>query len=193
MQIDLKNRVSISAIQLNYDEYGATRQGVNPDVYQSYEIKASNDGEKWYTIVDNTDKRTDRPHDYIEFEEPFSARYIKWINKNYTVSDKVSLRELRIFGSGKGKTPQEVGEFSVRRDMADACKAVLLWDKSEGADGYIIRYGISADKLYSSYQVLEGTSLEIGSLNNNVTYYFAIDAYNENGISHGTKLIELKK
>lgn len=193
MQIDLKNRSSISAIQLNYDEYGATQQGVNPNLYQSYVIEASHDGKTWYTVVDHTDKRTDLPHDYIEFEAPFNARYIKWINKKYTVSGNVSLRELRIFGSGKGKAPQEVGEFSVRRDMADACKAVLLWDKSEGADGYIVRYGIADDKLYSSYQVLEGTSLEIGSLNSNVDYYFAVDAYNENGISHGTKLIELKK
>ncbi len=193
LKIDLETPASIHAIQVNYDEYGATQKGINPDLYQSYVIYASNDGNKWYTIVNNANKRTDRPHDYIEFEKPFCARYIKWVNKEYTVSNQVSLRELRIFGHGKGKVPPTVGHLTVRRDMADPCKAVLLWDKSDGADGYIVRYGISPDKLYSSFQVLQGTSLEIGSLNSDITYYFTVDTYNENGISHGTVLVELKK
>lgn len=192
MQIDLAQSSSIAAIQLNYDEYGATQRGINPAICQSYVIEASHDGEQWYTVVDNTDKRTDRPHDYIEFEKPFNARYIKWTNKKYTVSDNVSLRELRIFGHGKGKAPRPVEGLVVRRDMADACKALLLWDAPKDAKSYVVRYGIAPDKLYTSYQVLEGTSLEIGSLNKGVTYYFTVDAYNENGISHGTKLIELK-
>lgn len=191
LQVDLKKSASVHAIQLNYDEYGATQKGVNPDVYQSYVIYASNDGDKWYEIVDNADKCTDRPHDYIEFEKPFKARYIKWVNRKYTVSNHVSLRELRIFGRGKGEKPSVVEHFTVKRDMADPCKAVLLWDASEGADGYVVRYGIAADKLYGSYQVLNDTSLEIGSLNSDVIYYFVIDVYNENGMTRGTTTLKL--
>lgn len=191
MQIDLKNTVDVCAVQVNYDEYGATQKGVNPDIYQSYVIFASNDGEKWYPVVDKANKRTDTPHDYIEFEKPFRARFIKWMNKDYTVSANVSLRELRIFGHGVGNVPMAVDGFSVRRDMADPCKAVLLWNKAEDADGYIVRYGIAADKLYHSYQVQDSTSLEIGSLNSGITYYFEIDAYNGNGITRGTLSVKL--
>lgn len=192
LQIDLGTSGSIHAIQLNYDEYGATQKGIGPNLYQSYVIYASNDGDTWSLIVDNAEKRTDRPHDYIEFEKPFNARYVKWVNKDYPLSAHVSLREFRIFGLGQGETPRAVGRFTVRRDMADPCKAVLLWDKSEGADGYVVRYGIAPDKLYNSFQVLQDTSLEIGSLNSGVTYYFVVDAYNENGISRGIECIELK-
>lgn len=191
MQVDLKHKADIYAIQVNYDEYGATQRGVNPDLYQSYLIYASNDGEKWYLVVDNADKHTDRPHDYIEFEKPFRARFIKWVNKDYPVSSHVSLRELRIFGHGGGDAPRRVDDFSVRRDMADPCKAVLLWNKVENADGYVVRYGVAEDKLYNSYQVLNNTSLEIASLDRQVTYYFTIDAYNENGVTQGTTIFKL--
>lgn len=193
LKIDLEAPASIHAIQVNYDEYGATQKGVNPDLYQSYVIYASNDGNKWYTVVDNADKRTDRPHDYIEFEKPFRARYIKWVNKEYTVSNQVSLRELRIFGNGKREVPAPAEHLTVKRDMADPCKAVLLWDKSDGADGYVVRYGVSPDKLYNSFQVLQETALEIGSLNSGVTYYFAVDSYNGNGISRGNAPVALKQ
>lgn len=192
LQVDLKESLSVHAIQINYDEYGATQKGLNSSLYQSYVLYASNDGKKWYTIVDNVDKRTDRPHDYIEFEKPFDARYVKWANKGFSISEHVSLRELRIFGTGRGDAPCVVGQVTVRRDMADACKVVLRWDKSEGADGYIVRYGVAPDKLYSSYQVLQDTSLEIGSLNSGAVYYFTVDAYNENGLSRGKKIVSLK-
>ena len=56
--------------------------------------------------------------------------------------------------------------------------------------GYIVRYGIAEDKLYSNFQVMGETSLEIGSLNKGVTYYFTIDTYNENGITR-TEQVEV--
>ena len=64
------------------------------------------------TISDYGTKKTDTPHDYIEFEEPFKARYIKLQNKEYTVSENFSVRDLRIFGKGQGSTPRAVNDFS---------------------------------------------------------------------------------
>lgn len=193
VQIDLGSSQAIHAIQVNYDEYGATQKGVNPSLHQSYVIYASHDCNRWYPVVDYSQKKTDRPHDYIEFEKPFKARYVKWENTEYNIAEQVSLRELRVFGKGNGELPQRSVGLSVKRDMADGCKAMALWQEAEGAEGYVIRYGIAKDKLYNSIQVMGQSSAEITSLNSGVTYYFAVDAYNENGITRGTEVIELKK
>lgn len=183
VQIDLEREADVYAIQLNYDEYGATQKGINPDLYQSYVLYASHDGKKWYVVADKRMKRTDTPHDYVEFESPFSARYIKWENCGYTIADHVSLRELRVFGKGKGKVPGAVSQFSVVRNPDDSCKAVISWTPVDNTQGYIIRSGIAVDKLYHNYQVTDSTRFELTGLNSGVNYYFTIDSYNENGIT----------
>ena len=183
LQVDLQHLSSVNAIQVNFDEYGAKQKGFVPAVYQSYVIYASVNGEDWYPVVDYSTKKTDTPHDYIEFEEPFKARYIKLQNKEYTVSSNLSVRDLRIFGNGLGSKPRPVNGFTVKRNEEEPCKVCLVWNEVPYAQGYIVRYGIAEDKLYSNFQVMGETSLEIGSLNKGVTYYFTIDTYNENGIT----------
>lgn len=190
LQVDLQHLSSVNAIQVNFDEYGAKQKGFVPGVYQSYVIYASVNGEDWYPIVDYSTKKTDTPHDYIEFEEPFKACYIKLQNKEYTVSSNLSVRDLRIFGNGLGSKPRPVNGFTVKRNEEDPCKVSLAWSEVPHAQGYIVRYGIAEDKLYSNFQVMGETSLEIGSLNKGVTYYFTIDTYNENGITR-TEQVEV--
>jgi hypothetical protein len=72
----------------------------------------------------------------------------------------------------------------VKRDI-DPRNAYATWKKSEGAVGYNIRWGISKDKLYQTYQVFadQPAQQEIRALNKGVSYYFAIEAFNENGVS----------
>ena len=190
LQVDLQHLSSVNAIQVNFDEYGAKQKGFVPGVYQSYVIYASVNGEDWYPVVDYSTKKTDTPHDYIEFEEPFKARYIKLQNKEYTVSSNLSVRDLRIFGNGLGSKPRPVNGFTVKRNEEDPCKVSLAWNEVPHAQGYIVRYGIAEDKLYSNFQVMGETSLEIGSLNKGVTYYFTIDTYNEHGITR-TEQVEV--
>ncbi|MBS1320191.1 MAG: family 43 glycosylhydrolase [Parabacteroides sp.] len=190
LQVDLQHLSSVNAIQVNFDEYGAKQKGFVPGVYQSYVIYASVNGEDWYPVVDYSTKKTDTPHDYIEFEEPFKARYIKLQNKEYTVSSNLSVRDLRIFGNGLGSKPRPVNGFTVKRNEEDPCKVSLALNEVPHAQGYIVRYGIAEDKLYSNFQVMGETSLEIGSLNKGVTYYFTIDTYNENGITR-TEQVEV--
>lgn len=185
VDIDLKKLCRVNAIQVNYDEYGATQKGLAPNAYQSYVLWASRDGKDWYVIADKSAKKTDTPHDYIEFETPFDARYIKWENKAYTVSDNVSLREIRVFGKGYGPRPEAIQELRVERNADDPCKCKLNWTPVADADGYMIRYGISLDKQYHSYQVTnDSTSLDLNSLEANQKYYFSIAAFNENGVGN---------
>ncbi|HEX5168943.1 MAG TPA: fibronectin type III domain-containing protein, partial [Cyclobacteriaceae bacterium] len=74
----------------------------------------------------------------------------------------------------------------------DRCVGKLHWTKSTGATGYNVRYGTAKDKLYHTYQVLGTDSVTINSLNSLQKYYFTIDAFNENGIAKGKKVVEAK-
>lgn len=192
LQVDLMDECDIQAIQVNYDEYGATARGMADSLYQQYRLYASHDGRRWSLIADRSDKYTDTPHDYVEFERPFSARYIKWENVAYTLSSNVSLRDLRVFGLGRGRVPSVPRGLRAERNPEDRCQATLTWQPARGAEGYVVRYGIAPDKLYSSHQVLEGHELRLTGLNAEPVYWFAVDAYNASGIIHGTETISME-
>ena len=64
--------------------------------------------------------------------------------------------------------------------------AVLRWAESPGAIGYNVRFGVAPDKLYSSYQVYGANHVKILTLNAGQQYCFAVDAFNENGVTGGS-------
>ena len=67
------------------------------------------------------------------------------------------------------------------------------WQDVPGAMGYNIRWGIAPDKLYSTYQVWadQRPRLEVRSLTLGQKYYFAIESFNEVGVSAASKPLEL--
>jgi hypothetical protein len=191
LTMDLQNECTINAIQINYAENETKLFGRNPDSYYQYLLQYSSDNKTWKTLADKIQSKTDVPHDYIELRTPVKARYIKLTN--YKVpGGTFAIAGLRIFGNGGGKAPSTVENLSMERSETDRCVVKLNWDKTPGAIGYTIRYGIQKDKLYQNYQVFGGDSLIIRSLNGLQRYYFTIDAFNENGITQGKNIIELK-
>lgn len=191
LTMDLQNECTVNAIQINYAENETKLFGRNPDIYYQYLLQYSSDNKTWKTLADKTQSKTDVPHDYIELITPVKARYIKLTN--YKVpGGTFAIAGLRVFGNGGGKAPSSVENLSMKRSETDRCEVKLNWDKTPGAIGYTIRYGIQKDKLYQNYQVFGGDSLIIRSLNGLQKYYFTIDAFNENGITQGKNIIELK-
>ena len=89
---------------------------------------------------------------------------------------------LRVFGRGNGTAPAPVENLRCIRS-GDGLNLKLSWDKSDGAEGYNIRYGISPDKLYNSWQVIGKTELDLSTINVDTQYWIAIDSYNENGVT----------
>ena len=79
--------------------------------------------------------------------------------------------------------------FSVDRKASDTRKASLKWVKDNSATGYVVNYGTDINKLYTSVMVYDADSISLTGLNKDVTYYFSIDAFNESGITKGTKKI----
>ena len=87
--------------------------------------------------------------------------------------------------------PSKVQKLNVVRSAEDRCIVNLKWDKKPGIVGFNIRYGTQEDKLYHNYEVLGTDSVTIRSLNALSKYYFTIDAFNENGINKGSKIIKV--
>ena len=103
---------------------------------------------------------------------------------------KFAVSGLRVFGYGDGEAPSAVKSVTCER-LADERMMNVTWDKAEGAEGYIIRFGINPDELHIHYNMKEQTSLTLKCLNRGVDYYLTIDAYNENGTTKGSEIVKV--
>ncbi|NCO63608.1 MAG: xylosidase [Flavobacteriales bacterium] len=191
-QTDLGEVSTINAIQINYADQDAEFEGKSLNVYHQYKIYSSNDGKKWNVLVDKSKNKTDVPHDYIELVKPAHARYIKLENLHMPTG-KFALSGFRIFGKGVGEKPESVEDFMVLR--ADAKKfgerrsSWIRWKQNDKADGYVIYFGKDPDKLYGSIMVYNQNDYFFTGMDRVDSYYFQIEAFNENGISKKTELI----
>ena len=81
-----------------------------------------------------------------------------------------------------------------RRDGNDPRNVFLTWDEMPGAAGYNLLWGIQDDKLYQTYQVFadQRTSLEIRALTVGQAYSFAIEAFNESGVSTASAPVRIE-
>ena len=98
-----------------------------------------------------------------------------------------------IFGDGSGAPPATPANLRVERHP-DARDATLRWEAVPDAVGYNILWGIVRDNLYQTYQVWAdaGQTLELRALNLGQDYYFAIEAFNENGVSKPGGVVYVK-
>lgn len=194
LQTDLGEVSTINAIQINYADQDAEFMGKTLDKFHQYKILASNDGKKWTTLIDKSNNKTDVPHDYIELETPAKARFLKLENIKIP-SGKFALSGFRVFGKGQGKAPEMVQNFMVLR--ADAKKfgerrsSWIRWQQNTEADGYVIYFGKSPDKLYGSIMVYGQNDYFFSGMDRTDAYYFQIEAFNGNGISKRTEVIKV--
>lgn len=188
--MDLQKECTINAVQINYAENETKLLGRSLGICYQYLLEYSSDNKTWKVLSDKTQNKTDIPHDYIELKKPVKARYLRLTN--YHVPDGTfALAGFRVFGNAGGKVPAVVQGLNVARPESDRAVVKLSWTKSPDAIGYNIRYGVTKDKLYHTYQVLDTDSITIGSLNASKKYYFTVDAFNENGVTSGKKIIEV--
>jgi hypothetical protein len=192
LKVDLGRMCMVNAIQVNFAEHNANLFGREKQIYQQYLLEYSQDDQNWENLVDKSKNVKDVPHDYIRLSQPVKTRFIKLINIHTPGDGPFAVRDLRLFGNGLEKAPPEADGLTVNRDSSDRRTAGITWNKGKDAAGYVIRYGITPEKLYNQYQVMGKTELKINSLNRDVVYYFAIDVFNENGYTKGANIIESK-
>lgn len=181
--IDLKSEMEIRAVQVNFTDYRSNIYDSDSTVYTRFKMLASRDGNTWETIADLSKERTDRANPYIELTQPIKARYVRY-EHIYSKTPNLAISDIRVFGNGTMKKPVVPTGVQARRDVDDR-NAFVSWKAVTGAVGYNVRWGIQKDKLYQAYQVFadQPTTLEIRALTKGQDYFFAVEAFNEAGVS----------
>ncbi|WP_207436326.1 family 43 glycosylhydrolase [Sabulibacter ruber] len=191
IQTDLGQPSTVNAIQLNYADQDVTFLGKQTNIYHQYKLYSSLDGKTWKVLVDKSQNKTDVPHDYIELDKPVQARYLKLENLHMPTG-KFAISGFRVFGNGNGKKPQAVKDLTILRTEKDKRSAWIKWSQVSDAYAYNLYVGVAPDKLYNCIMVHGGGEYYFKGMDKELTYYFQIEAINENGVSERTKVIESK-
>jgi xylan 1,4-beta-xylosidase len=189
IQTDLGAVSTINAIQINYADQDAEFLGKSKGVYHQYKLYQSTDGKNWKVLVDKSNNNKDVPHDYIELAQPVQARFIKMENIHMPTG-KFAISGLRVFGNGNGNKPDAVKQFIVLRTQKDKRSAWLKWGPVQNAYAYNIYTGVAPDKLYNCIMVHNSNEYYFKAMDNQKTYYFTIEAINENGVSTRSAIIK---
>ncbi|HNF43850.1 MAG TPA: discoidin domain-containing protein [Ferruginibacter sp.] len=192
IQSDLGNLSTVNAVQINYADQDVedNRLGKWEGQYHQYKLYYSVDGKKWNLLVDKSNNKTDVPHDYVELSAPVQARYIK-LENIHMPTGKFAISGLRVFGNGNGAKPDAVKNMYVLRTEKDKRSAYIKWNPVDNAFAYNLYYGTAPDKLYNCIMIHDFNEYWFKAMDSQKTYYFTIEAINENGVSQKLKTIEV--
>lgn len=190
IQADLGAVSTVHAIQINYADQDATFLGKQAGIYAQYRVLGSDDEKHWLVLIDKSHNTTDVPHDYVELTEPAHVRYIR-LENIHMPTGKFAISGLRVFGRGVGSPPDSVRQFIVLRTEKDKRSAWIKWSPVENAYGYTIYFGTAPDKLYNSIQVYDANDYWFKVMDKEKTYYFAIESFNQNGVSARTAVMRV--
>lgn len=192
---DLGSTATIRAIQINYADQNVDFMGKSaPKNGHQYKIYISDDAKKWRLLIDKSTNTKDVPHEYIELEKSVNARFVKLENiKMPTGTFAVS--GFRIFGNANKQAPEPVQNFVALRTApkikGERRNVWFKWQQNPLADGYVIYFGKSADKLYGSIMVYGKNEYYFNGLDRSDAYFFTIEAFNDSGISVQTPVIKV--
>ena len=189
IQTDLGAVSTVLAIQINYADQDVEYLGKIEGLYHQYKIMESKDGKKWNILVGKSENKTDVPHDYIELPSPIKTRFLKLINIHMPTG-KFAVSGFRIFGHGTGEKPFAVKEFIILRSPKDKRNAWLKWSPVENAYAYNIYIGTDPGKLYNCIMVYDANEYWLKTMDKEKTYYFTIEAINENGVSQQYQILK---
>jgi hypothetical protein len=165
--------------------------GKTVGLYHQYKMYASLDGKKWNVLVDKSNNHTDVPHDYVELQKPVQARFIK-VENIHMPTGKFAISGLRVFGNGNAAKPAAVKDFIVLRTEKDKRSAFIKWKPVDDAFAYNIYYGTQPDKLYTSIMVHANNEYWMKAMDSQKTYYYTIEAVNENGTSEKSAVTKVE-
>ena len=81
-------------------------------------------------------------------------------------------------------------ELIVLRTEKDPRSAWLKWRPVDEAWAYNLYYGTAPDKLYNCIMVHDANEYWFKGMDARKTYYFSIEAVNENGVSERSGVVE---
>ena len=199
LTVDLGQADTLRAVQVDFADYKSDRYGDAPDIYTRFDLQSSLDGKTWTPLASTGDDRRDRPNAYFELPRPVRARYVRYVH-GHVGAAHLAISDLRVFGSAGGASPSAPEALAVERDT-DSRNAEISWKPVKGAVGYNVRWGIRPDRLDLTYQIFadddttefggrqHGTTLKLRALDTGQTYYIAVEAFNESGVSKLSKIV----
>lgn len=190
LTVDLGADHDVRAVQVNYLDHKNNVFKSDSTVYTTFRLLHSRDGKTWSLLSDQTGgEKRDRACAYVELPAAVRTRYVRY-EHGYVAGPNLGINEVRVFGKGLGKSPATPTKLTVKR-QADTRNADVSWEKVPGAVGYNLLWGIKPDKLYQTYQFWhdQPSTFELRALSKGVDYYFAIEAFNENGVSKGSEVV----
>jgi xylan 1,4-beta-xylosidase len=185
---DLGETATVNAVQVNYADQDAAFLGKQTTIYHQYKLWYSVDGHNWKILEDKSLNRKDVPHDYVALEKPVRARFIK-LENIHMPTGKFAISGLRVFGKGNGKIPATVKDLTILRTSAEKRNAWIRWNPVNDAYAYNIYLGTDPDKLYNCIMVYQANEYWYKGMDSEKSYYFCIEAINENGVSQRSKVI----
>ncbi|MDB4909217.1 MAG: glycoside hydrolase family 43 [Gemmatimonadetes bacterium] len=192
LTIDLGHSAEVRALQVNYADYQSKRFASDSTVYTRFRISTSLDGRTWRRAADLSRETRDRPNAYIELPTSLRARFVRYEHLHVGAAT-LAISDVRVFGNGGGSPSPTPASLTVTR-AADARNAHIAWAPVAGAVGYNVRWGIAPDKLYQTYQRFadEGSELELRALTIGQHYFFAIESFNESGVSPVSEMVRIQ-
>lgn len=189
LSVDLGEKMKVYAVQINFQDFNASHFGRIPGgLKDQFVVEYSLDGKNWKSLADYSENDRDQPHAYIELDTPTDARFVRYRNVNFP-NEYLSISEFRVFGKGYGKAPKKPKDFEVER-QEDRRNADLSWKADKKAQGYVLYWGIAKDKLNNSVLMYGKNEYELRALNIDQKYYYQVEAFNENGISEKSEILE---
>lgn len=192
VELDLGGVCQVRAVQVNYADYQSGIYATDTNVFTRFKLLHSADGKEWHVFADLSGETRDRPNAYLQAKSPVNARYIKYEHIR-VAAPNLAISDIRVFGLGGRHPPSPPGNIRARRD-SDPRNAFLNWDPVPGATGYNVLWGIQDDKLYQTYQVFADrrTELELRALTAGQSYSFAVEAFNDSGVSRPSAIARVR-
>lgn len=185
--VDLGKICRINAVQPNFaDQDFGFYSLEHPQTPYRYKVEVSRDGKAWREVFDRSDASKDNPHELLVLPKALKARYVRVLNLE-RLTGKFSVFDLRVFGLASGRKPESVTGLSAERGE-DSRRIRVSWPASDGAQGYVLRWGTDPDELYLTCQS-ETPEVELGLFSVGQSYYFRVDAFNESGVTPGKEQI----
>ncbi len=185
LTLDLGAEKTVRAVQVNFADYRSGRYADAGDIYTEFALHHSRDGVRWQPLaqVGSAQDRRDRPNAYVPLREAVRTRHIRYVH-GHVGATNLAVSDLRVFGNADGAAPARPQTPQVRRDE-DRRNAFVRWQAQPGVVGYNIRWGLRPDRLTLAYQVFAdaGTTLDVRALDIDQAYHFAIEAFDECGVS----------
>jgi hypothetical protein len=183
LTIDLGGEREVKAVQVAFVDWKSNLYMPDSIAPTRFRMSASRDGRVWEPIADLSAETRDRSNPYIELARPVRARWVRYEHIG-VAAPNLAIGDIRVFGNGSGGPPAAPRGLAVRRDI-DPRNATVSWRAVPGVVGYNVLWGIAPGKLYQTYQLWAdaGSTLELRALTVGQEYWFAVEAFDENGVS----------